>query len=119
MVHEEDVVGVGAEGDGVLLECLEDAAAEFAQDGVLVVDGDADADRVGDDAAGDGIDAGDDGVGEGDLQEGRIVAHGQGGKAKEFEDAVGVGGGVDGESEGGDGEVAGVLETVAIWELGM
>ena len=33
MVHEEDVVGAGAEGDGVLLEGLEDAAAELAQDG--------------------------------------------------------------------------------------
>ena len=83
MLHDEHVGGVGAEGDAVLFEGLEDAAAEFAEDGIFLVDADADADGVGDDAAGDGVDAGDVGVGDGDLFEGGIVADGEGGGAQD------------------------------------
>ena len=108
-VHEEHIGGVGAQRDGVLLEGLEDAAAEFAEDGVFLVDGDVDADGVGDDAAGDGVDAGNFGIGDGGVFEGGVVADGEGGGAQDGEDVVGVGGGVDGEGEGGDGEVAGVV----------
>ncbi len=88
---EEDVVGIGAEGDGVLFEGEEDAAAEFAEDCVFLIDGDTDADGIGDDAAIDGVDAGDDGVGEGYLLECGIVSDGQGGRAEDGEDAVGIG----------------------------
>ena len=58
VLHDKQAVGIRAQRDGVLFERLQDAAAQFAEDRVLLVDADADADRIGDDATGDGVDAG-------------------------------------------------------------
>jgi len=119
VLHDKQAVGIRAQRDGVLFERLQDAAAQFAEDRVLLVDADADADRIGDDATGDGVDAGNVGIGDCDLFEGRVIANGEGGGAQNPEDFVRVGGSVDRNGEGSHGEVAERLETVAIWELGM
>ena len=73
VLHDEHVGGVGAERDAFALECLDDAAAEFAQDGILLADADADADGVDDLATFDLIEAGDVGIRHGDLGEGGVL----------------------------------------------
>ena len=85
----------------------DDAAAEFAEDGVALVGADADLDGIGDGAAFDLVDAEDDGVGDGDVFEGGVVADIGRRLREEGDDFVGVGAGVDADVEGGDGVVAG------------
>ncbi len=105
--EDEHVGGVVAEGDAVLFEGEDDAAAEFAEDAVALIGSDADLDGVGDGAAFDLVDAEDDGVGDGDVFEDRVVSDVVGDLAEEGDDLVGIGAGVDGDLESGDGVVAG------------
>jgi len=89
------------------------------EDCVFLIDGDTDADGIGDDAAIDGVDAGDDGVGEGYLLEcgsfrtaravERRMARTRSGSAEASTERVR-------EATAKSRET---LETVAIWELGM
>lgn len=74
MLHDEHVVEVGAEGNALGFEGLDDADAQLAEDTVFLVGTDADGDGVDDLAAFDLINAGDVGVGDDDLFEGGIVA---------------------------------------------
>ena len=107
-LHNEQA-GVVAKRDAVGLEGLEDAAAELAEDTVFLVGADTDVDRVDNFAAVDLIDAEDVGVGDDDVFEGRVGADALGERAEELEDAIGVGGGVHGDGERGDGEVPGEI----------
>jgi len=107
--EEEQVGGVVAEGDAIFLEGEDDAAAEFAEDGVALHGAGAELDRVGEGAAFDLVDAEDVGVGDGDVFVGGVVAEVSGYLCEEGDDFVRVGAGVDGDVEGGDGVVAGEI----------
>src|SRR5258707_50498 len=105
--EDEHVGGVGAEGDSFFFEGEDDAATKFAEDAVALVDAHADLDGVGDGAAIDLVDSGDDGVGDSDVLEAGVVANIVCGAGEQGDDLVGIGAGVDGDVEAGDGEVAG------------
>ena len=61
-MQNEYVGWVVSERDAFALECEDDAAAQFAEDGVALVDTNADLNGVGDGAAFDLVYAQDDGV---------------------------------------------------------
>lgn len=103
----DEHVGGDAEGNALLLEGEDDAAAEFAEDAVALVGADAGVDEVDDFATADVVDAEDVGVGDGDVLEGGILADVGGQLAEDCHDGVGVGAGVNTDGERGDGEVAG------------
>jgi hypothetical protein len=105
--QDEHVGGVVAEGDAVVFEGEDDPAAEFAEDTVALIGANADLYRVGDGAAFDLVDAEDDGIGDGDVLEGGVVADLFGDLAKQSDDLVWIGAGVDADVESGDGVVAG------------
>ncbi len=106
VLEDHGAVG-GAEGDVFLAEGQQDAAAEFAHDTVALVDLDADVDGVDDLVTADLVDAEDCGVGDDYVLEGDIFADGVGEVLEDFDDAIWIFAGVDGDVEGADGEVAG------------
>ena len=93
--------------DRILLEGLQDAAAKFAQDGILLVDADANRDRIGDDAARDAVDTRNVRVSDCDVFECGVVANGKRGGAQDGEYLSGSAASVDGEGERGYREIAG------------
>ena len=72
---DEHVGGVVAEGDAVLFEGEDDAAAQFAEDAIALVGADADLDGIGDGAAFDLVDTEDGRVGDGNVFEGSVIAY--------------------------------------------
>ena len=117
--HDEHVGGIGAQRNAVFFKGLEDSAAEFAEDGVFLVDAHAHADRIGNDTAGDGIYSGNIRIGLCHIFEGGIVADGERSRAEDAEDFVGIGSRVDGKGEGGDSEVAGEVRDgcdLRVWD---
>lgn len=107
-LDDEGAVG-GTEGDLLLVEGEQDAAAEFAHDAVALVDHDADVEGIDDLVAADLVDAEDVGVGDDDVLEGLVLAGLDGEGFENGDDAVGIFAGVDGDVEGADGEVAGEI----------
>ena len=107
VLHDEEIRRVGSEWDSLGLKGLDNAAAKFAKDTVSLVGADADADGVEDLAAFDLVDAGDVGVGDDNLLERGIVTNDCGDRFEDAENLIGVGAGVDGDVDGGDGVVPG------------
>ncbi len=104
----DDLCAVGGgQGDAFSLEGKKDAAAEFAHDGVALVDHHPDAYGVDDLIAADFVDAKDAGLGDEDVVKGFIFAQSGGQFAEDGDDPVGIFAGVDGDVEGADGEVPG------------
>ena len=92
----QDQCAVGAaEGDSFFGEGQQDAAAEFAEDAVALVDHDPDVDGIEDFVAADLIDAGDVGVGHDDVLESFVFADLHGEVFEDFDDAVGIFAGID------------------------
>ena len=119
VLHDEHVGGVRAERDAIALEGFDDAAAELAENTVLLVGSDADDDGVDDLAAFDGVEARNIGVGHDDLLEGGVIANLGGNGAEHGEDVIGIGAGIHAEVQGGNGEVAGEVRDsgdLAVWD---
>jgi hypothetical protein len=104
--EDEHVGGIVAERDAVFFEGEDDASAQFAEDDVALVGADSELNRVGDSAAFDLVDAEDDGIGDSDVFEGWVVAYLVGDTAKNGDDLIWIGAGVDADIEGGDGVIA-------------
>ena len=103
-LHDEEA-GVGAEWYAFGFEGEDDAAAEFAEDGIFLIRLDPEIDWVEDGSAIDLVYTKDGWVGDDDVFELRVVADGRGDFAEQSDDLVGIGGGVDGDGERGDGKV--------------
>ena len=107
--EDEHVGGVVAERDAVFFKGEDDTPAQLAKDGIALVGADAELDGVGDGAPFDLVDAEDDGIGDSDVLERGIVAYLFGDTAKDGDDPVGIGAGVDADVEGCDRVVAGEI----------